>query len=123
MAMTANDSLALSKAGYNSQQILLLSQELEKEGQKPDPAPPADPKPEDPKPAPDPKPEDPKPAPDPKPEDPKPDPKPEDPKIDGIMGKLNELTSAIYGMNIMRSQQPQQETAEDIIAKIIRPDE
>ena len=112
MAMTANDILALSKAGYNSQQILLLSQELEKEGQKPDPAPPADPKPEDPKP-----------APDPKPEDPKPDPKPEDPKIDGIMGKLNELTSAIYGMNIMRSQQPQQETAEDIIAKIIRPDE
>lgn len=114
MAMTANDILALSKAGYNSQQILLLSQELEKEGQKPDPAPPADPKPEDPKPAPDPKPEDPKPA---------PDPKPEDPKIEGIMGKLNELTSAIYGMNIMRSQQPQQDTAEDIIAKIIRPDE
>ena len=40
----ASDILALSKAGYNSQQIAVLAQEMEKEQ-------PADPKPADPKPA------------------------------------------------------------------------
>lgn len=102
--MNASDILALSKAGYNSQQIAVLAQEMEKEQ-------PADPKPADPKPA-DPKPADPKPA----------DPKPADDKMQTLMDKLDSLTTAIQQGNINNSRQPgQQMTADDVLASIIRP--
>ena len=95
----ASDILALSKAGYNSQQIAVLAQEMEKEQ-------PADPKPADPKPA------DPKPA----------DPKPADDKMQTLMDKLDSLTTAIQQGNINKSRQPgQQMTADEVLANIIRP--
>jgi len=111
MALKPSDILALSKAGYNSAQIALIAQGIQKEAAAPAPA-------EKPDPAPAEKP-DPAPAekPDPAPAE-KPDPAP---SFDGIMAELQKISGAMFAGNIANSQQPAQQTPEDIIAAIIRP--
>ena len=123
--MKASDILALSKAGYTSAQIALIAQGMDEES-KEQPAPQPEPKKEDPKPAPQPelKKEDPKPAPQPevKKEDPKPEDQPKpDPGYAGVMAELQKLNQTIYAANIRNSSQPEPQSAEDIIAQIIRP--
>lgn len=110
--MKASDILALSKAGYTSAQIALIAQGIDDEA-KEQPAPQPEPKKEDPKPAPQPevKKEEPKPEEQPKP----------DPGYAGVMAELQKLNQTIYAANIRNSSQPEQQSAEDIIAQIIRP--
>ena len=112
--MKASDILALSKAGYNSQQIATIMQGLIEEEKNPqtDPAPVK--QPEDPK-------QDP--APVKQPEDPKPDPAPaKQPEgYAGILAELEKLNQNIYAANIRNSNQPEEQSADDIIAEIIRP--
>ena len=91
MALKPSDILALSKAGFNSAQIALIAQGIQAE--KPDPAP----------------------APAPAE---KPDPAP---SFDGIMAELQKISGAMFAGNIANSQQPREQTPEDIIAAIIRP--
>ena len=98
MSFTAADVLALAKAGYNSQQIALLSKAAE--------AAPAQ-----------------QPAPQPTPQ-PTPQPAPQEKTPEGlqnVMEELTKLTGAIQLQNQLHSQQPKAETAEDIIANIINP--
>jgi hypothetical protein len=115
--MKASEILALSKAGYNAQQIALIDAELRSE---------AAPKQEQPKheEAPAPKQEQPKQeeAPAPKQEPPKQEPA-SLPGVEDIMAQLNKLTTAVYAGAINGSRQPEEQTPEDIIAQIIRPDE
>ena len=87
MALKPSDILALSKAGYNSAQIALIAQGIQKEAAAPAPAE-------------------------------KPDPAP---SFDGIMAELQKISGAMFAGNIANSQQPAQQTPEDIIAAIIRP--
>ena len=108
--MKASEILALSKAGYTSAQIALIAQGMDEEAQE--------------QPAPQPKQEDPKPA--PQPEVKKEDPKSEeqtnpDPGYAGVMAALQKLNQSIYAANIRNSSQPEPQSAEDIIAQIIRP--
>ena len=109
MALKPSDILALSKAGYNSAQIALIAQGIQAEG-----APAPAQKTEEPAPAPAPA-EKPDPAPAPAE---KPDPAP---SFDGIMAELQKISGAMFAGNIANSQQPAQQTPEDIIAAIIRP--
>lgn len=120
MNLKASDILALSKAGYTSQQIALIASAADREAQ------------EQPKPVPQPAPqtvEQPKPDPQPAPqpmEQPKPDPQPAQQPIkpdafDGIMAELQKLNQNIYQSNIRNSNLPEQQSADDIIAEIIRP--
>ena len=104
--MKASDILALSKAGYTSAQIALIAQGMDEES-KDQPATQPEPKKEDPKPAP---------QPEVKNEDPKPD-----PGYAGVMAELQKLNQTIYAANIRNSSQPEPQSAEDIIAQIIRP--
>lgn len=102
--MTIEDIVALTKAGFNKDEILALT---------------GDPKPEE-KPA-DPKPEE-KPA-DPQPEEKKPaDPKPSE--IDSINKRLDYLISKMNLAAVQNSQQPgseKQETVDDILASVFKP--
>ena len=109
--MKASDILVLSKAGYTSAQIALIAQGMDEEA-KEQPAPQPEKK-EDPKPAPQPevKKEEPKPEEQPKP----------DPGYAGVMAELQKLNQSIYAANIRNSSQPEPQSAEDIIAQIIRP--
>lgn len=107
MALKPSDILALSKAGYNSAQIALIAQGIQAEAAAPAPA-------EKPDPAPTPAPA---PAPAPALAE-KPDPAP---SFDGIMAELQKISGAMFAGNIANSQQPAQQTPEDIIAAIIRP--
>ena len=95
MALKPSDILALSKAGYNSAQIALIAQGIQKEAAAPAPAEKPDPAPAE-----------------------KPDPAP---SFDGIMAELQKISGAMFAGNIANSQQPAQQTPEDIIAAIIRP--
>ena len=114
--MKASEILALSKAGYNAQQITLIDQELRSEAsaQKQE-----QPKQEQPK------------QEQPKQEQPKQEQtKQEQPKqetalpgVEDIMAQLNKLTTAVYAGAINGSRQPEEQTPEDIIAQIIRPDD
>ena len=97
--MKASDILALSKAGYTSAQIALIAQGMDEES-KEQPAPQPEEKKEDPKPE----------------EQPKPD-----PGYAGVMAELQKLNQSIYQANIRNSSQPEPQSAEDIIAQIIRP--
>lgn len=115
MALKPSDILALSKAGYNSAQIALIAQGIQAEAAAPAPAEKPDPAPA-PAPAPTPTPT-PTPAPAPAPAE-KPDPAP---TFDGIMAELQKISGAMFAGNIANSQQPAQQTPEDIIAAIIRP--
>lgn len=103
--MTIEDIVALTKAGFNKDEILALT---------------GDPKPEE-KPA-DPKPEE-------KPEDPKPEEKPADPKpdekkpadIESINKRLDYLISKMNLAAVQNSQQPRsekKETVDDILASV-----
>lgn len=99
--MTIEDIVALTKAGFSKDEILVLT---------------GDPKPEE-KPA-DPQPED-KPA-DPQPEEKKPaDPKPSE--IDSINTRLDYLISKLNLAAVQNSQQPgseKKETVDDILASV-----
>lgn len=98
MAFTAKDILTLSRAGYNSAQIAEIARAAEMET-----------------------PETEKPAPAPEVEKAAPAPDPVKDNSGDILAKLTELTSAVQMGNMMRDQQPPKETAENIIASIIRP--
>ena len=110
MALKPSDILALSKAGYNSAQIALIAQGIQAEAAAPAPA-------ETPAPAPA---ETPAPAPAPAPA-PTQQPAEPAPTYDGIMAELQKISGAMFAGNIANSQQPAQQTPEDIIAAIIRP--
>ena len=110
--MKASEILALSKAGYNAQQIALIDAELRSEASSPKQE---QPKQEE---APALKQEE---APAPKPEQPKQEPA-QLPGVEDIMAQLNKLTTAVYAGAINGSRQPEEQTPEDIIAQIIRPD-
>lgn len=104
MPFTAKDILTLSRAGYNSAQIAEIARAAEMENSKTEnPAP------------------DPAPAPEVEKAAPAPAPAPVKDNSGDILAKLTELTSAVQMGNMMRDQQPSKETAEDIIASIIRP--
>lgn len=104
--MTIEDIVALTRAGFNKDEILALTGDPEPEKKKP-----ADPKPEEKKPE-DPKPEE-------KHEDPKPDEKnPAD--IESINKRLDYLISKMNLAAVQKSQQPDEkkETVDDILASI-----
>lgn len=110
MALKPSDILALSKAGYNSAQIALIAQGIQAEAaapaqaEKPDPAP--------------------APAPTQQAAEPAPAPTQQAapaPSYDGIMAELQKISGAMFAGNIANSQQPAEQTPEDIIAAIIRP--
>lgn len=114
MALSANDVLALARAGYNSQQIALLSRAAEQQAAPAEETAPA------PAPAPAPPPA-PAPAPVPAPA-PAPEPAAEQqPSAGDLMAELQKLTGAIQMQNQLNSQQPKVETVEDILATIIEP--
>ena len=111
MAFTANDVLALCRAGYNSQQIALLARAAAAD-QQPAPAAPAPAAPAPAAPAPAaPAPAAPAPA----------APAPAEPTPGDIMQQLQQLTGAIQMQNQLNSQQPQPETVEDILATVLEP--
>ena len=120
MAFTANDVLALCRAGYNSQQIALLARAAANDQQPapaaPTPAAPAAPAPAAPAPA----------APAPAapslaaPAAPSPA-APAEPTPSDLMQQLQQLTGAIQMQNQLNSQQPQPETVEDILATVLEP--
>ena len=117
MAFTANDVLALCRAGYNSQQIALLARTAAND-QQPTPAPAA---PAAPAPAPA-APAAPAPAAPAAPAPAAPAPAaPAEPTPSDLMQQLQQLTGAIQMQNQLNSQQPQPETVEDILATVLEP--
>lgn len=100
MSININDVLDLARAGYNRDEIAALLSA------------PQDPKPE-PQKQPDPKPE---PAPQPEPQ-----PAPQQPDMAALAARMDELTRTIQASNVLQSRQPPKETADDILASIIRP--
>ena len=112
MAFTANDVLALARAGYNSQQIALLSRAAgEQPKEEPAPQPTQQPT------------QQPAPQPAPQPAQqlaPQPEQKTEA-GLHDIMQQLQQLTGAIQMNNQINSQQPQPETVDDILANVIEP--
>lgn len=106
--MTTNDILELVRAGFTKEEIFTLAN-----------AQPAQPAPE-PTPAPDPEPA-PEPAPAPAPT-PAPQPAPQQYDMLGtILDKLDKAAQQMQELAIKQSQQPPKETADDILAAIIRP--
>lgn len=94
MNYNINDVLDLARAGYNREEIAALLG-----------AAPQDP--------------DPQPAPDPAPEPlNQPDPQPD---MAALVARMDELTKTIQATNVLQSRQPAPETADDILAAIIRP--
>ena len=112
MAFTANDVLALSRAGYNSAQIAELARAVELENA----APPVE------------QAEEKKPEMQEKPAksaaraaDKGSDQLPAAPENASILAKLDALTTAVQMSNMRRDSQPDPETPEKILANIIRP--
>ena len=100
---TTGDVLALAKAGFSRDEIASIL------GSAPDPAP---------APAPDPAPV-PAPAPDPAPA---PAPAASQPDLLAqLLSRVDSLTGALQANAVMTSKQPQPETADQILASIIRP--
>jgi len=99
--MTYDEIMNLVNAGFNKDEILRLS------GLQP----------AEPAPAPDPEPA---PAPAPAPE-PAPAPAPAPDMLGQILGKFDEMSRTMQELAIKNSQQPKTETADDILAAIIRP--
>ena len=111
--MKASEILALSKAGYTSAQIALIAKGLDAEAQEKPAEEPAKEKPAE-------KPVEEKPA--EKPVEQKPAPQPvQQTGNDQILAELQKLNQSIYKANIANSNMPEQQSAEDIIAEIIRP--
>ncbi|MBQ1573330.1 MAG: hypothetical protein IIZ78_19580 [Clostridiales bacterium] len=103
--MTIEDIVALTKAGFSKDEILVLTGDPEQEKKQADPE--QEKKPEDPKPE------------EKKPEDPKPEEKkPAD--IESINKRLDYLISKINLAAVQKSQQPDEkkETVDDILASI-----
>ena len=101
MALKPSDILALSKAGYNSAQIALIAQGIQAEATAEPTAAPAS-------------------APVQQAAEPAPQAAPAQ-TYEGIMAELQKISGAMIAGNIANSQQPAQQTPEDIIAAIIRP--
>ena len=102
--MKASEILALSKAGYTSAQIALIAKGLDAEAQEKPAEEPAKEKPAE------------------KPVEQKPAPQPvQQTGNDQILAELQKLNQSIYKANIANSNMPKQQSAEDIIAEIIRP--
>lgn len=101
--MTIEDIVALTKAGFNKDEILALTGDPKQEEK------PADPQQEE------------------KPADPKPEEKPADPKpseIESINKRLDYLISKMNLAAVQNSQQPgsdKQETVDDILASVFKP--
>lgn len=98
MSININDVLDLARAGYNREEISALLGAA----------------PKDPDPEPEKKPE---PQPEPQP-DPAPAPQPD---MAALVARMDELTRTIQATNVLQSRQPAPETADDILAAIIRP--
>ena len=94
MAFTNEDILTLAKAGFNAQQIAALNIV----GTQPAPQP----------------------APAPQPE-PQPEPQPQGASIDDVLKSVEGLTKTFQNGFMLGAQQPQQLSAEDILANIINP--
>lgn len=108
MALKPSDILALSKAGYNSAQIALIAQGIQAEATaEPTAAPASAPVQQAAEPA-------------PQAAEPAPQAAPAQ-TYEGIMAELQKISGAMIAGNIANSQQPAQQTPEDIIAAIIRP--
>ena len=114
--MNTEQILALVNAGFTKQEILTMAAAAAPDPEpapEPVPAPPAEAVPE------------PEPVPEPVPAaEPKPEPEPEKgPTLADVLAGITKLTGAIQANAIASSVVPQQprETAEDMIAQIIRP--
>ncbi len=92
--MTRDDILTLARAGFSAEQIAALSTIQPALAPAPDPVP--------------------APAPDPVPA-------PAPSSVDALLAKLGVLTDTIQANGINGSNQPKQETADDILAAIIAP--
>lgn len=63
----------------------------------------------------------PAPAPEPKPEEKKPESEPvKDTASEAMLQELRDLKKAVYAMNIMNTEQPEQKTVDDILAKALK---
>lgn len=110
---TLEEVIALSRAGFTKQEILMMTGTP---AQEPAPAPAQEPAQE---PAPSPAPEpDPQPAPAPDPQ-----PAPQQPSNQDVLAAINSLTAAIQNINRNSAQQPGQNrlTGDDVMAGFIRP--
>lgn len=97
--VTTSDILTLARAGFSRAEIAELLKD------------------EQPAPAPEPQPE-PEPAPQPEPQ-PQPSPAPD--MLGQILSRFDQMQKEMQDLAIKNSQQPKQETADDILAAIIRP--
>ena len=95
MARNVDDILTLARAGFNAKQIAVLLQDNE-----PAPAPAPVPAPA--------------PAPAPAPET-------AENKVDPVAQRLDDIMKLMQSSNILGSQQPKQESVDDVIASIINP--
>ena len=100
--MTRDDIIALARAGFSADQIAALASA-------PAPAPVPAPAPA------------PAPAPTPAPVPAAPAPAPAPDQITQLLQQVGVLTATIQASNIGNSSQPKQESADDILAQIIRP--
>ena len=115
--MTYEEIMNLVNAGFNRDEILRLAGMAAAPAPDPEPAPAPAPAPDpEPSPAPAPAPE-PQPAPAPAPA---PVAQPQD-MLGQILGKFDEMSRSMQELAIKNSQQPKPETADDILAAIIRP--
>ena len=101
MAYSADDILTLARAGFNAKQISVLLKD-----EKPAPAPTPAPAPV--------------PAPAPAPT-PAPTPAPAQEQDNAVTQRLDDIMKLIQSSNIVNSQQPKEQTIEDIVAEIISP--
>ena len=97
--MTINELMKLVDAGFTKQEILQLAGAAQEPKEDPKPEPKEDPKPE--------------PAPQPEPQ--------QAYDMAALLAKMDEMTKAVQASNLAASRQPAPETADDILAAIIRP--
>lgn len=110
--MTVKDLVALANAGFNAQQIAAINAAMSAQQDTPAPQPAPQPQPV---PAPQPAPQ-PVPAPQPTPQ-----PVPAPDQTAEILKQLGIISGQISAANIAGTQQPAQQTADDILAAIIAP--
>ena len=114
---TLEEVIALSRAGFTKQEILMMTGTPTPAPQPaPEPAPEPAPQPAQ-EPAPQPQPQ---PAPEPAPQ---PQPEPQQPSNQDVLAAINSLTAAIQNINRNSAQQPGQNrlTGDDVMASFIRP--
>ena len=106
--MTVKDLVALANAGFNAQQIAAINVAMNAQPDTPAPQPAPQPVPA------------PQPTPQPEPA-PQPTPQPAPDQTAEILKQLGIISGQITAANIAGTQQPAQQTADDILAAIIAP--